>query len=84
MFLPTVLGSITSIPYIAGDGTWNLAFHYLAQVEVADDVETDESQESHWFNMADLPEPSDVANFGRPLTVIDRVAKSATKQLVTP
>jgi ADP-ribose pyrophosphatase YjhB (NUDIX family) len=68
--------------FVAGDGTWNLAFHYTAHVEAVDDVRTDDSQEFHWFSMVDLPEPSEVANFGRPLAVVKRVANSAIEQLI--
>jgi ADP-ribose pyrophosphatase YjhB (NUDIX family) len=68
--------------FVAGDGTWNLAFHYTAHVEAVEDVGTDDSLEFHWFNMADMPEPSEVSNFGRPLAVINRTAKSATEQLI--
>jgi ADP-ribose pyrophosphatase YjhB (NUDIX family) len=40
---------------VAGDGTWNLSFHCLAQVGAIDDVETEDSQEFHCSTWPIMP-----------------------------
>ena len=66
--------------YVAGDGAWNLAFHYIAHVSIVGEIDSDDTQEIRWFDLGALPESSEVANFGQPLAVIARAAISATDQ----
>ena len=66
--------------YVADDGAWNLAFHYVAHVSAAGDIESEDAQEICWFELGALPESSEVANLGRPLAVVARAVNSATGQ----
>jgi ADP-ribose pyrophosphatase YjhB (NUDIX family) len=60
-----------------GNGAWHLAFHYAAELSEDPEVTPGENvAAAEWFDLKELPPPSDVAHEGWALDVLRQVLDS--------